>query len=293
MLNEKIINFISTQVNNNTSYIPSKNDLQQRPCAIFEKQNNQWHILYKSSQQSGRELYIQQILNQTKTDPKKPLLFFLDDYTKDVNNNDKLTLCFAKKQNQNFIVIPNLHWFIGHINYCFSQVVKHDVSFENKKNLTIFAGGPNCDYEGVRCKYIFSNLDRDKHHIFVCNFDNYRLPIANQIQYKYQINIDGYGLCYDRLYWQMLSNSVPIYIDKNNNIIQIPDYFIKENINYIPATVNTIDDVYSYLNTTSGQKHCLDIIDNNKKFIKDMFTHNPQQFAFDILEYILLLIREK
>lgn len=291
---QQIYDLITSQLAICDNEIVDENDLQCRPCAIFEKVNNNWAITHQSKEKCGREQYILDIFNMTDVDPKKPILFFFDDYTKDITNSNKLSLCFAKLSHQKSITIPNLHWLMGFIDYCFDQVRKNDISFEDKQNLSIFAGGPNCDYEGARCKYAFSNLDRSKHHVYISNNDICRLPIATQLKYKYQINIDGYGLCYDRLYWQMYSNSVPIYVNKNDDIIQIPDCFIKPNINYIESSVVDIDDTYNYLqNTTGGRRHCLDIIQNNKVFISQHFTDRPQLAAMEILNHIFHIIAQR
>lgn len=266
---------------------PVVDDVQYDPSMILTFSNNTCKVLHESKNNDKfRTKLIVHVLNLLKTDCKD-ILFFLDDYTKHIPDTNVRSACFAKKKAQSFITIPNAHWLMGFLDKVFSDVINYDIQFSEKIEKTIFAGGPNCEYGETRCRYVFSSLNNKKHDIFLCNNDAYRLPIEIQLQYKYLINIDGHGLCYDRLYWQMLSNSVPIYLEKKSDIFQIPDCFIEENINYIASSVENIDETLDYLNNTkSGKDHCLEIINNNKNFINEFFTQNPQQRSFEIMKFI-------
>jgi hypothetical protein len=286
-MNNDIKDYILKQINESTKRTPRQSDMKDRPCVLFSNKNTlEIEHIFGNKEDTGRAEYIYKILSLIKIKQNLKFIFFLDDYTKSVSNNDVLSLCFAKLTNQNFITIPNLHLLIGFVDRLFNEVSKYDIPFNKKYNKTLFAGGANCEFGETRSRYIFHNHDSNKHHKIVVNNEVFRMPIKNQLQYKYLINIDGYGLCYDRLYWQMLSNSVPIYIEKNTKIQQIPDISIHENKNYIHSTIDGLEEKFDFLQTKDGQELSEYIINNNKTFIIKTFSPNPQVASFNILQFI-------
>lgn len=286
-MNNYIKDYILKQINESSKRTPQESDMRDRPCVLFSNKNTlEIELMFGNEENIVRAEYIYNILSHIKIKEGLRFIFFLDDYTKSVSNNNVLSLCFAKLFSQNFITIPNLHLLIGFVDRLFNEVSKYDIPFNKKYNKTLFAGGSNCEFGETRSKYIFHNHDSNKHHKIVINNDDFRMPIKKQLQYKYLINIDGYGLCYDRLYWQMLSNSVPIYIEKNTKIEQIPDILIHENKNYIHSTIDGLDEKFDFLQTKDGQELSEYIINNNKTFILNTFVPSTQVASFNILQFI-------
>jgi hypothetical protein len=269
--------------------LPTKDDIKtDRPCALFSF-DNAWSVdgvSGKESDLSRLEMFSKILKHIT---PKRAIKFimYFDDYTKDIDNHDAASLCFAKMSGQNFITIPNIHILCGYLDSLYKEVADSDIPFDQKKNVSFFAAGPNCNFTDPRSRYTFRNYNPNRHVVLITNHPSLRIPINLQIQAKYLINIDGHGLCYDRLYWQMKSNSVPIYIEPNMNVKQIPDVLFKPDVNYIKCSVTDWENVFDSLNTEDGQKKCLDIITNNTKMINSLFDSTTQAWSLQTLQFIL------
>lgn len=109
------------------------------------------------------------------------------------------------------------------------------------------------------------------------------VPVADHLEYKYQILVDGYSTAWLRAYWQLFSNSVIIKIDSD----EIQWYYngLRPHVHYIPAAVD-----------------CSDLLDvlawarNNDERAEEI-SKNAQRFAeknlhrADMLYYIYLVLR--
>lgn len=215
-------------------------------------------------------------------------LFYTHDYTRDYEDNNKYTLCFAKLSNQSFITIPNNHILNGLVDHFLNEVRLNDTDIDLKIKQSIFAGGPTGDIDGARSKYIFSNLDNKNHKIFISNFPT--LNIKDQLKFLFVINIDGNGPCYDRLYWQLLSNSVPVFLERNKNIIQLHDILLIPNEHYVDCSISDWPNLF---NDIDNLYNIYTIANNGQKFIKQHFGLSAKEKCIDIVKYTIDSISRK
>jgi len=215
-------------------------------------------------------------------------------------------LCFCKKKNVNGILIPNIDFFTGVI-YSTLKDSMNDIEYSRKSNSSIFVGSSTGNFkDNTRILYGKKCLDSDRHTCIInnlCQADeqewiNYypyvsklqgsAIAIKDQLKHKVVINIDGNTLCWSRLYWQMNSNSIPVYINKNQEDIQLFDYidsqdsYIQCDLNTSIQTINNILDQYTekHINNinTSGQNFC--------KFAFDEYIVNPKLFLQTIINSV-------
>ena len=202
------------------------------------------------------------------------------DVTSESKNNEHYSICFSKLRHQNFITIPNIHLLMGSVDRFFSEVNKHDNDLTNKVKSSVFAGGPQGDKRLAYLKKLSGNTTH------VGTLSNAQvLPLSAQLDFMFTINIDGHALCYDRLYWQMYSNCIPVYLDRNKNIVQLHDELIIPNVHYIESSVeHWLETFKSLVEEQSIRK----VASNGKDFIQSHFGDNAQGSSFRILSYILL-----
>lgn len=143
-------------------------------------------------------------------------------------------LCFAKDiEMHNGILIPNIDF----LNFSMSKHLSNsinDIIFTNKQHSSIFIGASTGDFiNNTRALYCQKILNHDRHYGYINNlcqntYNNWigeypfisqclhkSMSLKQQMQHKILINIDGNTLCYSRLYWQICSNSIPVYINKD------------------------------------------------------------------------------
>ena len=253
------------------------------------------------------------------------ILYYIDNYHPDpfdilIALGDKLRknygnlpiLCFSKEKNIPGFLIPNIDFFTMSIVNFLDQVTLFDHPYRDKSNSSIFTGSSTGPLENnirlLFCEKSLSNKDRYKSYISnICqhsvydwiryypNLNKYSsdvIKIADQLTHKIVVNIDGNTICWSRLYWQMLSNSIPVYINKNNNEIQYFD-FIDHSSAYISTTLDnsllTIDSIlYEYDDNTINK-----INNYGQSFIKNHFADymsDPKQFLQTIISNLLLKI---
>ena len=111
-----------------------------------------------------------------------------------------------------------------------------------------------------------------------------RLSIVDQLQYKYQMLIDGNTSSWTRAYWQIFSNSV-IFKQESNNIQWYYNY-LQPFVHYIPVKHDLSDLVekieWAQAHNDSIQK----IIENANNF-----AYNNLQYE-DLLLYMYLTLNE-
>lgn len=285
-MNYEIKNVIDSHIELQTD-IPTENDVVPYSC-IF-KYDNFGILTYKSHNLccTTRILELYNIL-QNFNIKNTSFLFYTHDYTKDYDDSKKYVLCFAKVRNQSFITIPNNHITNGLLDHLFNQVRLSDIDIKNKIKQSIFVGGANGGFNGPRLKYIFNDLDQNYHKIFVTNYHS--VSISDQLKFLYLINIDGNGPCYDRLYWQLSSNSVPIYINRNPEIFQLYDELLKPNYHYLDFTISNFKDNF---NSIIDNHNINDISLNGKNFIKEHWGFSAKEKSINVLKYVIHSISEK
>ena len=215
-------------------------------------------------------------------------------------------ICFSKKKHINGILIPNIDFFTGVI-YSVLNESSNDIDYLEKQNSSIFVGSSTGSFQnntrilyGSKClqiprhKCIISNLcqasesEWTNNYPYVLKLISQPLTIKEQLNNKIVINIDGNTLCWSRLYWQMNSNSIPVYINQNNEDIQLFDYlnhdgtYISSNLDNSIQVLDSILDSYSYREISEINK-C------GKEFCNQNFQEyliNPKNFLQNVINSI-------
>jgi hypothetical protein len=285
-MNSDIKNILDEQISQQTIK-PSINDIVEYSCLFTY--NDSGLLEHKAHEKCCNQRIIELLTVLNNINIKNTsFILYTHDYTKDYIDNTKYTLCFGKKKNQSFITIPNNHLIKGTVDYFLNEVRCNDITTDKKLNQSIFIGGPNGGINGPRSEYAFSCIDNLKHKIIITN-----VPIFNikeQLKFRYLINIDGNGACYDRLYWQLASNSVPVYLQKNTDIIQLHDLLLLPDVHYLEYDIHTW---HSKFDTLEQRHNINSVIENGKDFIKKHFGISAKNKCIEIIKYTLEQISRK
>jgi hypothetical protein len=290
-MDKNIKNIIDAQIEQQI-YKPTQRDVVPHSALLVVDRDGKMDVTHGEGTSIPRLQQFLTTLQPIKL-PEMSVLFLTHDYSDPKHYEDKpnFSICFGKLRNQRYITIPNLHLLGGIVDSMFREVSTHDCGMFAKEKSSIFAGGPNCDHDGVRIKYGVKGLDPAKHTYLLTN--NQKIPISHQLKHMFTMTIDGHSMCYDRLYWQMYSYSVPVYVERNKNIVQLHDELIKENEHYIETSVDEWGEKFEYLCSEQGQKFCQDIVKNGKAFCDLYFKEGPQLESQRILSYIFNTISDK
>lgn len=213
-----------------------------------------------------------------------------DDVATEANEEVK-TLCFSKLRRQKFVTIPNLHIMIGGVNGYLNQVKQFDVEYHKKIQQSLFCGSPtgsDIHKVGSRLEYasliMRNGLARDN----LCILST--TPILNiqqQLMYKYLVNIDGYSCSWDRIYWQLYSNSLVFYYNRNKEIVELHHELLKENEHYVAVCAESIQSNIEHFNKSTSDDERRKIIQNGKDFIREYFSSDNNSIS-NIINYILI-----
>lgn len=284
MIHQDIKNLIDSQIASQTAK-PTEDDIIPYSCLFSTDKDGV--LSYKS----GKDVCFPRVealyntLNVLSLPKNISFLFLTHDYADPdhYENKSNFSLCFGKLKSQPFITIPNWSLLRGVVDNLLIEVNQFDIPIQQKQKKSVFVGGPNCDNDGVRLKYAVIGLDATQHHFVMTNIKI--ASIAQQLQYLFLITIDGHSMCYDRLYWQMASNSLPVYIERNPNIIQTHDALIKPNIHYFKSTLKSwqsdFEEILKHPNEIEK------IIQNGKDFVDEHFRRSAQLSSIEILEYTI------
>lgn len=217
------------------------------------------------------------------------------------------TLCFSKGVKSNAILVPNIDFF-NNVIVKTLNFAQEDIPYSDKIDGSIFSGNSTGPKENnTRIKYCLDVANRGSHNHLAKisnivqgskeewtkiygNLDQifFRyIGIRDQMRYKILTNIDGNTVCYSRLFWQMMSNSIPVYINKNTEI-QFFDYFNYSD-SYISSTLESYWDDYAFIldpkNDTiiqekiiKGQNYC--------NLLFGTYLQDPNAYINEILNYI-------
>ncbi len=191
-----------------------------------------------------------------------------DGYVGEVHNTSLVAplFCFAKKKTeQTGVLFPDFENIVGF--YPWRQTTidasqKH--LWESKLNKAIWRGGlcgedeyvENGCYESFpRMKAVRLSIERPDlidarftqsgaglYKNFEENESLYlssKIPISEQIKYKYQILVDGVTCAYSRTFWQLLSNCLVLKQESENCQWYYPG--LKANVHYIPLKEDISD----------------------------------------------------
>lgn len=241
---------------------------------------------HEINHQKRIEYFVEVLQNQVRLPNGLKFIWLLEDYANPeyYTNNTNFSVTYNKFEDQPFILIPNEHLLNGKLQALLNSVPLLDQSFHLKKQQSIFCGTTNGPYDGPRSRYVSHGYDRDIHHVVLSNV--LLMTMKQQLSYLFNINIDGNAMCYDRLYWQMSSESVPVYINRNPKFQQLHDILLKPNVHYIDSTVdNWSEDFQDLISTEEKLEHCHKISKNGQVFINRHLSPDSRQISLEILNY--------
>tara|TARA_Y100000817_G_C16823038_1_gene529830 strand:- start:1087 stop:1362 length:276 start_codon:yes stop_codon:yes gene_type:complete len=90
----------------------------------------------------------------------------------------------------------------------------------------------------------------------------------------------------------MLSNSVPVYINRKDDWIQLHDYFLEPNVHFIETSMDDWLDLFHYLDTPQGEELCRSIAKAGKVFCAEHFD-NVQKMVHETLVAAIKGIQQK
>jgi hypothetical protein len=136
----------------------------------------------------------------------------------------------------------------------------------------------------ARCKEIHPNLSDE----IILNHEQ-KLPLRDQLEYKFQICIDGHTCAWARLPWQMKANCVPIRIRNRQHAWREWFYpLLDSSKHFLHVDIDEVDMAYDYLvNTPHAQE---DINQAGKRFVNKYLS---KEMALNVFIQTLLLLNEK
>ena len=314
---EELIEVIDPQIESASKDRPTLEDLSKDDhMAVIVIKNGQAHTesLTEDHGHVSRLRTLSPHLNKVAHDSPEldlSVLISTHDFIGDSELSDKFpVLSFCKTLGSKPITIPNIDFFSGLLGNTLSAVGSHDDDFENKSNSSFFVGASTGN--GDRMDYCESVSENNFHEAYISVLVDRFLPplsdkyanaqryvlnsygavcIQDQMDYKFLVNIDGTALCYSRLYWQMTSNSVPVYINRRKDLIQLHDYLIEPDVHYIHTEISSWPAKFDYLlNTKVGRELCSSVVENGKTFCLQHFGESGQNIpsvCTDALSYTL------
>jgi hypothetical protein len=269
--------------------LPTETDIV--PYSVLFSVDNEGEVSIASHEinHEKRIHYLVDIFQNNVQLPKNfKFLWLLEDYAnpKCYANNTNFSVTYNKFDDQPFILIPNEHLLNGKVHALINSVLLLDQPFDLKKKQSIFCGTTNGPYDGSRSRYVSHAGDKDLHHVLLSNV--FQMTMKQQLSYLFNINIDGNAMCYDRLYWQMYSESVPVYINRNPKFQQLHDMILKPNVHYIDSTVDTwAEDFKDLISTEDKLEYCRTISKNGQAFVTEHLTPESRQKSIEILRYTI------
>jgi hypothetical protein len=219
-------------------------------------------------------------------------------------------ICLTKDKRTKHKLIPNIDFFSGLMIKVLNES-SNDKPYGDKKNQSFFIGSSTNGLK--RLKYCYDLIDDPNHIAKISNFcqlnkdevlikfpkiDNCiskHIDIKSQLDYKILVNIDGNSICWSRLYWQMNSNSIPVYIDKQPNNIQYFDNMMNNDC-YFTCNFDNYKDVFKYILNESNLNEVERINTNGKNFCKDAFStylFNPENFLVNTIKEVITEIKNE
>lgn len=210
-------------------------------------------------------------------------------------------ICLAKYKHCNYELIPTTDFFSGLIYSVLNQS-NNDIPYDSKKNKSIFVGSSTNGKKRVEYCYslignsthigIINSLCQRSHEEWIKDFPDINkclgssMSIPEQLKNKIVVNIDGNAMCWSRLYWQMNSNSVPVYISKNNDYEQYFDRF-NDDLCYFNTDFNNYLQTYEFIFDENNIHEVNTIINNGRIYCQNTFG----EYMINPKAYLLKTIR--
>jgi hypothetical protein len=273
--NQTSNSFLVIKIYNNSIKIIQKpnmlnkllNDRCNIVCDFFKNLIEKYEILYKGNITIG--------LN--------------DDY----DNSYKGIFVFSrKKRNKKQILLPDVY---AMSNYSGKLEIKDKQDFNDKIHKAIFIGHATGDVnieQNERIKLCKWALDKIYCDAFISNALHFKvekileqgnflltenIPIEKQMEYKFQICMDGNTCAWDRFVWQLNSNSITLKQSSDNINWYYP--LMEKNKEYIEF--ESFDDITNILRNNSNDYKT--IIKNANSFVKNYLTYECHQFYTAVL----------
>lgn len=211
--------------------------------------------------------------------------FILDDtklsINKDTNNfNYFQTTNYLKSLHNNYIFQNKINkFYLNGLDGFRGKRLNYYIYALNNKDICdghLYGGGPHkygCTSSHVIKLLKENNLASEQYDYYDSHF-----------KYKYIIYFEGNTLS-DRTRLLLNTNSVIIY--RKSIYEEFYTYLLKDNINYIEyENENELRNIYNKLE--NDEKLCLQIIENNKKFVDEILTYdNILKYTADLLNILL------
>jgi len=251
--------------------------------------------------------YIQKYFYSKSPNKKISFLVHLGDSNQKYTNINIPIISFAKKKYLPDILIPNVDFFTGLFKTLLGQTIHYDIEFDQKITGSCFAGSSTGQMEcNKRIRYCLSMQNKPNTYAKITSLlqgsldewskifpnivniiDQTYMSIEDQLKYKVLVNIDGNTLCYSRLYWQILSNSIPVYIEPDSSSTQFFDTDEMKKYYFI-SSIDDTTSLYEYILNNNHQEQILlskqkakiylyncfdDYMTNSEIFLNNIFTY--------------------
>uniref|UniRef100_A0A6C0JFV8 Glycosyl transferase CAP10 domain-containing protein n=1 Tax=viral metagenome TaxID=1070528 RepID=A0A6C0JFV8_9ZZZZ len=213
----------------------------------------------------------------------------------EINNLDKYKdiddipiLCSSanddfKKKYNNIILIPNIYNYKYKIQNNIIEVKLNDIDYKSKQLGMIFAG---YETSHVRLSFtIWKNNNKNIHSFLnpffnkkIRGYENYyteeRASIQKQLQYKFQVCIDGFNTECNGLLWKLYSNSLVFKVIEENYEYWYP-IFNNFNAYSTNSNVNT-NNILFLCNSFNEMYNTMNTIDENSNEVKEMMINKKK-----------------
>jgi hypothetical protein len=247
---------------------------------------------YESRNQSVIDLIIK--ANNLKTLPDSQFLVFTNDYIDyGKPNNIPYLLTFCKNKNYKTNLFPNFnfnHWNeanIGEYENIYNNFMNNKISWENKKDI-IFWSGSNTN---IIRKKIYEGTKDNENYLINLNVNNNtkKYTISEHSEYKYLLNMNGYGYA-GRLNYLFLTGSCVIILKNEDENKVWEEFYYKYFIpgeDYIEILYNDSEDsqnIIEKINNSIKNNNCLKISENGfKKAEKYLDIENIYKYIYDTI----------
>jgi hypothetical protein len=245
---------------------------------------------YESRNQSVIDLIIK--TNNLKTLPNSQFLVFTNDYIDyGKPNNIPYLLTFCKNKNYKTNLFPNFnfnHWNeanIGEYENIYNNFMNNKISWENKKDI-IFWSGSNTN---IIRKKIYEGSKDNENYLINLNVNNNtkKYTISEHSEYKYLLNMNGYGYA-GRLNYLFLTGSCIIILKNEDENKVWEEFYYKYFIpgeDYIEILYNDLEDsqnIIEKINSSIKNNDCLKISENGfKKAEKYLDIENIYKYIYN------------
>jgi hypothetical protein len=295
--------------------ITLRNGLETRD-AIFEVINNSLHLAISPNATNVLHIrlriilpFIIRALRELNTSNVKFIINLCDESDLE-NKYDIPYICLTKDVRSNHKLIPNIDFFSG-LMLRLLRESRNDIDYKSKTNGSCFVGSSTNGIKRIR--YCHEMLDDPIHFAKISNLCQinkseivssfpridecltHYMSVKDQLKYKILVNIDGNSVCWSRLYWQLNSNSIPVYVEKHKYFTQYFDQIMPEDC-YFKCDFENYKNTFDYILNPSNSNHVNMINENGKNFCKKAFNQYlsaPQDFLVNIIKEVITEIKNE